>query len=184
MNSCASAVSSTNVCKNLRSETMLKHRKSIFVTVLLFSVIALPSWVLAEQTNAAEAITSAKAQIVTGYQAARQAEGAGANISSLTATLNDAGALLSQAESAYSQKDFDAARNLAVQSKDMLGNLVSEANALKQTATQQRNQDFLINVVGSIVGAFAVIGAGIAAWLFLKKRYAQNEASANESSRL
>ena len=163
---------------------MLNHHKSIFVTVLIFSVIALPTLVLAEQTDAAEAITSAKAQIVTCYQAAREAEGAGANITTLTATLNDAGMLLSQAESAYSKNDFDAARNLAVQSQGMLGNLVSEANSLKQTATQQRNQDFLINMVGSLVGAFAVIGAGVATWLFLKKRYAQNGAVANESSRL
>jgi predicted HD phosphohydrolase len=107
---------------------MLNHHKSIFVILLMFSVIALPSLVLAEQTDAAGAIASAKAEIVTCYQAAREAEGAGANISSLTATLNDAGALLSQAEAAYSQNDFDAARNLAVQSQDLLSNLFSEAN--------------------------------------------------------
>jgi hypothetical protein len=150
----------------------------------MFSVIALPSLVLAEQTDAAGAIASAKVEIVTCYQAAREAEGAGANISSLTATLNDAGALLSQAEAAYSQNDFDAARNLALQSQDLLRKLVSEANSLKQTATQQRNQDFQINEVGSLVGAFAVIGVGIVAWLILKKRYAQIGAGANESSRL
>ena len=143
-----------------------------------------PSLVLAEQTDASAAITSAKGQIVTCYQAARDAEGAGANITSLTATLNDAGALLSQAESAYSTSNFDAARNLAVQSQGILGNLVSEANALKQTATQRRTQDFLINVVGSLIGAFAVMGAGVAIWLFLKKRSAQSGAGANESSRL
>ena len=146
--------------------------------------MAVPSLVLADQTDATAAITSAKEQIVTCYQAAKDAEGAGANITSLTATLNDAGTLLSQAESAYSMNDFDAARYLAVQGQGMLGHLVSEANALKQTATQQRSQDFLINVVGSLIGAFAVIGAGAATWLFLKKRYAQNGAGANESSRV
>ena len=152
--------------------------------MLLFSVMAVPSLVLAEQTDATATITSAKGQIVTCYQAARYAEGAGANITSLTATLNDAGALLSQAELAYSTNDFDTARNLAVQSQGMLGNFVSEASALKQAATQQRDQDFLINVVGSLIGVFAVIGAGAAAWLFLKKRYAQPGAGANESSRV
>jgi len=174
------------MCKKFaRCKILLNHRKSIFLTaMLLFYVMTIPSLVLAEQTDASAAITSAKEQIVTCNQAAKDAEGAGANITSLTATLNDAGALLSQAESAYSTNNFDAARNLAVQSQSMLGNLVSEANALKETATQQRDQDFLINVVGSLIGAFAVIGAGAAAWLFLKKRYGQSGAGANESSRV
>lgn len=79
---------------------MLKnHLNWVFLTtVLLFSVIVHSSLVLADQTDAAVAITSAKEQVVTCYQAAKDAEGAGANITSLTATLNDAGALLSQAE--------------------------------------------------------------------------------------
>lgn len=152
--------------------------------MLLFYVINIPSLVLAEQTDASAAITSAKEQIVTCYQAAKDAEGAGANITSLTVTLNYADALLSKAELANSANDFDTARSLVVQSQGMLGNFVSEVSALKQAAIQQRNQDFLINIVGSLMGAFAVIGAGVATWLFLKKRYAQPGAGANESSRV
>jgi hypothetical protein len=144
--------------------------------MLLFAVIVVPSLVLAAQTDAAAAIASAKEQIVTCYQAARDAEGAGANITSLTVILNDAGSLLSQAELAYSMNDSDAARDFAVQSLDKLGNFVSEANALKDTAMQQRSQDFMINVVGSIVGTFAVLGAGAATWSFLRKRYKQSGA--------
>lgn len=144
--------------------------------MLLFSVMVVSSFVLAEQTDASAAITSAKEQIVTCYQAARDAEGAGANITSLTATLNDAGALLSQAESAYSTNDFDAARDLAVQSREMLSNFVSDANALKETAIQQGNQDFMINVVGSAVGAIAVVVGGFAVWNFLKRKYERVEA--------
>lgn len=159
------------------------HRKFVFLlSMLLLAVIMVPSLVLGAQSDAAAAITSAKEQIVTCYQAVKDAESASANVTSLTAVLNDAGALLSRAELAYSTGDFDAARDLAVQSQGRLGNLVSEANALKETATQQRNQDFMINVVGSTVGTFAVLGAGAAVWFLLKRRYEQSGVSASESS--
>jgi hypothetical protein len=152
--------------------------------MLLFSVMVVPSLVLAEQTDATATITSAKEQFVTCYQAARDAEGAGANISSLTASLNEAGALLSQAESAYSANDFDTARNLAVQSQGMLGNFVSEANVLKENATAQRFWDFMINVVGSVIGTVAVLVGGVVVWLFLKKKFETVGAGASESSRV
>jgi hypothetical protein len=145
--------------------------KWIFLAaMLLVPIFVFPSLVLADQTDAAAAITSAKEQIVICYQAAKDAEGAGANITALVAVLNDAGTLLSRAEFTYSISDFDTARDLSIQSQNTLGDFVPEANALKETATQQRNQDFLINVVGSLAGAFAVVGAGVATWIFLKKK--------------
>jgi len=138
--------------------------------MLLVPIFVFPSLVLADQTDAAAAITSAKEQILICYQADKEAEGAGANITALVAVLNDAGTLLSRTEFTYSISDFDTARDLAIQSQNTLGDIVSEANTLKETATQQRNQDFLINVVGSLAGAFAVVGAGVLTWIFLKKK--------------
>lgn len=161
-----------------------RNRRLIFLmAVLLFSVVAAPCLVVAGQTDAA-AIASAKAQIVTCYQAARDAEGAGANISSLTVILNDAGALLSRAELAYSMNDSDGALSLAVQSQGKLDGFVSEANALRATAVQQRNLDFYVNVVGSAVGAFAVVGGAVAVWVFLRRRYEAVGARGSESSRV
>jgi hypothetical protein len=138
----------------------------------------------ADQTEATAAIASAKEQILTCYQAAKEAEGAGANITALVAVLNDAGTLLSRAEFAYSVSDFDEARDFAIQSQSALGDFISEANTSKETANQQRNQDFLINVVGSIIGTFAVLGAGIAAWIFLKRKYKTAGVHEIESSRV
>lgn len=152
--------------------------------ILLFVISTFLPSARADQTDAAAAIASAKEQILTCYQAAKDAEGAGANITALVAVLNDAGTLLSRADFAYSISDFDTARNLAVQSQSTLDNFVSEANTLKETATQQRNNDFLINVVGSLVGAFAVVGAGVATWIFLRRKYETAGAHKNESSRV
>jgi hypothetical protein len=160
------------------------YRRLVFlVAVPLLLFIASSPFVLA-QTDAAAAIASAKEQIVTCYQAAQNAEAEGANITSLTVVLNDAGALLSSAELAYSMKDFGAARDFAVQSVGQLGDFVSAANALKETAVQQQNLDFWINIVGSVVGTLAVLGGGYALWVVLSRRYRTVGAAENESSRV
>jgi hypothetical protein len=92
--------------------------------------------------------------------------------------------LLSQADLAYATNDFDLALNLASQSQSALTNFIGEANALKEDATQKRNQDFLINVIGSIIGTFAVIVVGGVVWVILKKRYIANEAHVSELPRV
>jgi hypothetical protein len=61
--------------------------------MLLFAISAFLPLVRADQTEANAAIASAKEQILTCYQAAKEAEGAGANITVLVTVLNDAGIL-------------------------------------------------------------------------------------------
>jgi hypothetical protein len=162
-----------------------KGRKCVLLAalVLLFFMVVLPLAV-AEQTDAAAAIASARKQLVACYQAAWEAEAAGANITSLTAVLDDAGALLSRAELAYSVNDSDAALSLAVQSQGKLGGFVAEANALRATAVQQRDLGFWVNEFGSVVGTFAVLGVAAAVWFFLKRRYEAVGARESESSRV
>jgi hypothetical protein len=148
-----------------------KSRGWILLAALLLFFLIVPPLAQAEQTDAASAIASAEGQILTCYQAATDAEAAGANITSLTAVLNDAGALLSRAELAYSMNDSVAARDLAVQSQGKLGGFVAEANALKAAAVQRRSWDFWVGEVGSVVGTFAVVGVAGAVWVFLRRRY-------------
>ena len=159
-----------------------RKRPFFLIALLLFIVSAFLPLARADQTDAPAAIASAKDQILICYQAAKEAEGAGANITALVAVLNDAGTLLSRAEFAYSISDFGTARDLAIQSQSILGVFISEANTSKETATQHRNQDFLINVVGSIAGTFAVIVAGFVAWRFLKTKYETAGAHTSEPS--
>ena len=151
----------------------------IIILLLFATVIASPVW--AEQSNASTAISSAKNRILDCYNAAKEAEAAGANITALAATLNEAGSLLSQAELAYAANDFSTAVNFAVQSQNVLNDFVGETNILKESALQQENQDFLINVVGSIIGTFAVIVVGGLVWLFLKRKYVTVEADVSGS---
>jgi hypothetical protein len=142
------------------------------ITLIIFGL--LPALAFA-QDDAAAAIASARQQLVNCYDSARQAESAGANISSLTSVLNNAGQLLSQSELAYSQGDSDAAQSLASQVGQRLGNFVSDASALRDAAVQQQSFDFWVNIVGSVAGTIAVIVAGFIVWRFLKKRYAAGE---------
>ena len=163
---------------------MLRSKKPITLVIILVlsvTVVASPAW---GQADAATAISSAKTMILNCYSVAKEAEVAGANITVLTGALNEAGSMLSQAEFAYAASDFDAAKNLAIQSQSRLSNFVGEANALKETATQQRNQDFLINVVGSVIGTFVVVIAGFAVWFFLKTKHKTTEANVSESARI
>jgi len=145
-------------------------KRAILPLIVLLSVVFLPVSALA-QNDAAGAIASAKQQIVACYDAARQAEAAGANISSLTSALNDAGDLLSRSELAYSQGDLGGAQTLASQCSQRLSSFVSESNVLRDAAVQQRNFDFWVNVVGSVVGTFVVIVTGFVVWRFVKKQY-------------
>jgi hypothetical protein len=168
----------------LQGETLPMPRSKtpivlIIILQLFVTVVASPVW--AEQSNASTAISSVKNRILDFYNAAKEAETAGANITALVATLNEAGALLSQAELAYAANDFGAAVNFAVQSQNILNDFIGEANTLKETALQQESQDFLINVVGSIIGAFVVIVVGGLVWLLLKKNYKTIEADVSES---
>ena len=153
----------------------------VIVIILLVAVTVVASPVWAEQSNAETAIASAKNRISDCYSAAKEAEAAGANITGLMGTLSEAASLLSQAELAYAGNDFGVAVNFAIQSQNALNDFIGEANTLKETALQQQNQDFLINVVGSIIGAFAVIVVGGLVWILLKRKYETVEADVNES---
>lgn len=136
------------------------------------------------QTDAASTIEVAKIQLINAYRLSQQAEQAGANITQLTAILNDAGLLLSQAEHAYSIGDFDASQSLAVQSQGMLGDFATKADVLKEAAAQQAADDFWVKILYPIFGSLAVIVVGFAIWYVLKRKYGASGAIENESSEL
>ena len=138
-------------------------------------VIFFSSFVAAQQSKSSQAISATQSRLVSCFNAAQAAEAAGANISRLTNTLNDAGVLLSNAQHAYSIGDFDNAQRLAVESQNLLSGFVSEAISLKVDAAQDRNMEFLVNVVGSVVGTILVLVGSIIIWRLIKKKYTNSE---------
>jgi hypothetical protein len=121
------------------------------------------------ESDAASAISAAEEKILLGYDAAAEADAAGANVTTLLSTLNTAGEFLSRAEVSYRVGDFDSAVSYADQSQDELDGFVVEAAALTDMAVQANYLGFLV-LVGSAVGAVGVVCGGFAVWFLLKKR--------------
>jgi competence protein ComGC len=163
---------------------LLVLRVRIGILLLAVSTILLlitPSVVSAQRNVTESAISAAQSKLLSCFEAAKLAEKAGANISQLTAPLNNAGLLLSQAELAYSNGDFEVAQNLTVQCQSVLSNFISNATALQTSATQNRNTDFLWNIVGSAGGTVVVLVGSALVWLLLKRKFKNSEVGNRES---
>jgi hypothetical protein len=145
------------------------HLKAITFAFCLLFTFASFSFACAQQ-NASSAITNAQTKLTSCYDAALAAGKAGANISQLTSTLNAAGTLLSNAEHAYAIGDSEEAQRLATQSQSMLNGFLSETSALENSAMQATTMNFLINIVGSVIGTIAVIAGSIVVWKLLKRK--------------
>lgn len=148
--------------------------KSVILFVI-FSFLAVNtcciSFVHADQSSAGSDIASAQSKLIQCFDAAKAAENAGANISALTDTLNDAGFLLSKAELAYSSGDYSGADTLAIQSQNELISFVSTANSLQSNAEQKQNVNFLLDFVVPIASVMAIIVGSFVVWALLKRKY-------------
>jgi hypothetical protein len=144
------------------------------IPIFVFSVsifFVFPLGHASSQLDTSSAIEVAKIQFINAYRSVQQAEQTGANVTDLTAMLNDVGLLLSEADQAYSIGDFDASHSLAVQCQGLLVDFANKVDVLKEAATQQSANDFWLKIVYPIFGSLAVIVAGFAIWYGLKKKY-------------
>lgn len=122
------------------------------------------------QSDAESRIRLAGEEVLNCYRAVYEAEKAGADVSELLNSLNEAGWLLSQAKHAYNYGDYDLAVSLANQSLTELAGFVDKAESLRVNAAHSRFLDFMVNFVGSAIGAVAIVVGGYGVWLYLKKR--------------
>ncbi len=143
------------------------------LAAFLFSALLSSSSVSADQGSAQGAITQAKAALKTSFNAVQQAESAGANVESLTATLNDAAQQLSMADLAYQARDYDGAYNYAAQSQSKLSGFTDQASALQQQAAAASSLNSLLTIL-SVVAAAAILGAGVAVWVTASRKTGRN----------
>jgi hypothetical protein len=149
-----------------------RRRAFVAVSVLIFLIAVNPFRAFAiTEDDAGSAIAAAQNRITDCYRAAADAEKAGAVVTGLLSTLNDAGELLSNATLAYGMDDFDSANDSAVRSQAKLDGFVAEADALKESATKASYWNFMVNVLGSIIGTVVVICGSLVVWVLLKRRY-------------
>ena len=146
--------------------------KFVFVVLVLCALLWSASFVAVchgvSEADAASAVANADQTVIGCYQSAANAEQAGANVSALLVTLDDAGLLLSEAHLALLNGSFDSASALAGQCVAMLEGFNGTADGLKSSALQAGFVDFWVNIVGSAVGAVAVLVGGFLVWRFLK----------------
>ena len=126
----------------------------------------------ADEHDAGLAVASAESRVSECYNFALDAERAGANISALLRVLDEAGDLLSKAELAYGVGDYDGAATYAAQCEGRLAGFEVQAQALRDSASWQRQLDFMVNVVGSAAGTVAVLVGGWLVWRYLMKKHA------------
>jgi len=125
----------------------------------------------ASEADAQSTVNAASQRIAACYEEAASASSAGANVSALLPVLNTAGDLLSRAQLALASGDFNSSSALALQSEQALVGFDAQAESLKNVAEHTGFVDFWVNVVGSSVGAVAVLVLGFAVWRLVRKRY-------------
>jgi competence protein ComGC len=128
--------------------------------------------------DAKTAIAEAQEVIINCYAAALDAENSGANITQLLSAPNEAGMFLSKANLAYSEGNFSSAVYFANLARTQLDGFLNLAQTLKEKGIQQRNQDFIINIVGSIAGSGVTICGGLAVFFLLRRKYGKTEGAA------
>lgn len=120
--------------------------------------------------DASSAVLAAEGKVVACYGAVADAQKAGADVSGLLGVLNEAGWFLSRAKLAYGEGDFDSAVAYADNCSSRLDGFVEQAEGLRLDAERAGFWDFMVNFVGSAVGAVCVVVGGFAVWVFLKRR--------------
>jgi hypothetical protein len=125
------------------------------------------------ETDARSAFAEASQRVNTCYSAAADAAKAGANVTGLLVTLEDAGMLLSKAELALVKGEFDSASTLAHLCEERLVGFEDGAAGLRDSAVRAGFLDFAFGVVGSAVGSVLVVVVGVVVWFWLKRRSAR-----------
>jgi hypothetical protein len=138
--------------------------------LLLSSVLFISPALCYSEEEARLKVQRAEDEVLNCYEAVFEAEKAGANITVLLNTLNEAVWFLSEAKLAYSYGDYDSAFNNATECLYRLEDFVNQADSLRFEAERAGYMDFMVNFVGSAFGSVGVAVSGYAVWIFLKKR--------------
>ncbi len=145
----------------------------LFVVLCLCLLLLLSlttTCIVNSENEALTKISEAENALNSAYEAVSGAARAGANVTSLLNTLDEAGDLLSKAKLMIDTNE-SAAISFALESKARLNGILADADALESAASQDHYWDFVINIAGSIVGGIGVICGGFVVWVVLRRKY-------------
>lgn len=123
--------------------------------------------------EASSRIASADDALKLAFKRVLEAEGVGANVSSLMSDLDEAGESLAEAEMAYRNGNLTGAAGLADHCSALAGTVSVEALALKDSVSADSQRAFGSTKVFSTVGASAFVAALILSWFWFKRAHAR-----------
>ena len=121
--------------------------------------------------EAASSLDGAEELVCQAFETVLKAEEAGANVSILMADLDEAGALLAEAEILRRNGNVDEAAGLADQAVVIANNVEREALELKNLASVNRQNVFWLSSVCSLVGVPVFLVVLFFVWRWFRRVY-------------
>jgi len=118
-------------------------------------------------------ITSADDALKLAFKRVLDAEGAGANVSSLMSDLDEAGEFLAEAEISYRNGNLADALGLADRCSGLAEAVSIEAVALKDSALADSQRVFQSTIIFSTGGTFAFVAVLVLSWFWFKRAHAR-----------
>jgi hypothetical protein len=150
--------------------------KAMLILLLSLMVLQLQSVCSVQGSgNASVSIQEADSAVREAFQAVLKDERAGANVSGLLATLNEAGSLLAQAEMAYRNGDSGGAANYANNAYATAESVMTEASSLLSFSQAEASNTLLYSLVFSVSGALVFLAGLFLGWSRFKNRHAKKQ---------
>lgn len=151
--------------------SVLKHSCSLLILIVIVSSVFV-SWALAiDGDSAAFAIQQADEKMVSAYQAVREAEAAGADISGFSELLNDAAQLLAQAHTSFRAGDFDSAVRFSNLTTEMGKEVEVKADRLRDLQRGLPVWQMWLTMVKSLFAVLVIMLMSFWAWRVFKRFY-------------
>ena len=141
-----------------------------FILFLLLSIIN-PYVVSCTENEATLALDEAEETLALTFEAIKEAETNGADISGLSELLKDATQLLAQAHNSFSVGDFDKAENFANLVLQIGNDLKRMALSLEKIKSDLPAKELWDTFIVSVIGVFVVVFLTFLSWILFKKFY-------------
>jgi len=151
----------------------MKVCRAVAVCLVTFAFVGtwLPSSFAVDAVEASSVINEAYSSLNSVFAVVVEAESAGADIGGLLVQLRDAGAFLSEANSAFREENYEVARSLAMECIRVVEGVAPEVVRLAEEAEIEKTDSLILAVVGSSIGLVLLLVLGTAGWSYLKKRF-------------
>ena len=152
---------------------MITWTKLLMVSAFLLFLLPFPTLLVSASSEdvVALALTEAEETVASAHEAVLEAEQAGANVSGLLDKLNLGAEYLAEAYVWYRLGVFENASRFAGLCYEVVGGVSSEAVELRDEAKRLGDVDFVVNMIGSVVGVISVFVFCSVAWFVFRRRY-------------